>query len=293
MVNKDAFHAPLFPRRFVFQDILNGRQGMLRIRCLSVGGSISGHSKWSTIKRQKGANDAKRGQMFTKYANAITIAARSGGGNPDANFRLRLAIEAARAINMPKDNIERAVTRGAGGPGGAGALEEVVYEGYAPGGVAIMIEAVTDNRQRTGSQVRSLLDKKGGTLAGPGAVSFQFKKQGEITVKLEGKDPDEATLEIIDYGAEDVETAGKSLIVYTKPEELEAVKNKLTEKGFEVEGADLTQLPTTTVAITDKSAAEKVLNLVENLEELDDVQKVFANFDVTDDLLISNTGVTQ
>lgn len=246
---------------------------------------MSGHSKWSTIKRDKGINDAKRGQTFTKYANAIAIAARSGGGNPDANFRLRLAIEAARSINMPKDNIERAINRGAGGPGASAALEEVIYEGFAPLGVAVLIEAVTDNRQRTSGNIRTILDKAGGSLAGPGATSFQFKKQGEIIVPLGDKNSDDATLEIIDQGAEDVEEAGKSLIIYTKPEELEMVKEKLVKSGFTVEKSDLTMIPTTVVNLPDKAAADRVLGAIEKLEDLDDVQKVYANFDVPEEVL--------
>lgn len=246
---------------------------------------MSGHSKWSTIKRDKGVNDAKRGQVFTKYANAIAIAARQGGGNPDANFKLRLAVEAARGINMPKDNIQRAIDRGTGSGGAEGVLEEVIYEGFAPGGVALLIEAVTDNRQRTSSQVRSLLDKSDGSLAGPGATSFQFKKQGQITINLEDKNSEEASLEVIDYGAEDVEAVGNQLLVYTSPDQLEIVKNKLTEAGFSVASADLTMTPVTTISINDKDSARKILDLIEKIEDLDDVQKVYANLDIPEKML--------
>lgn len=246
---------------------------------------MSGHSKWSTIKRDKGINDAKRGQIFTKYANGIAIAARGGGGNPDANFKLRLAIEAARAINMPKDNIERAIARGTGGAAGTNTLEEVTYEGFGPQGVALLIEAVTDNRQRTSSNIRALLDKAGGSLAGPGATSFQFKKQGDIVVALEDKNKEDVELEMIDLGASDVEEAGNSLIIYTQPEELETVKEKITQAGYTVESAALTMIPTTTINLTDKEAAIKVLNVIERLEELDDVQKVYANFEMPEEIM--------
>lgn len=246
---------------------------------------MSGHSKWSTIKRDKGINDAKRGQLFTRYANAITIAARTGGSNPDFNFKLRLAVDAARAINMPKDNIDRAIKR-ADGVAGGGTLEEVVYEGYGPHGVALLIETVTENRQRTGSQVRATLDKAGGTLAGPGATSYLFKKQGMIEVKLAGRVKDEVELAFIDMGAEDVEEAGASLIIYTKPEELEKVREKLVAAGYEVENADLTSSPSTIVSITDQEAATKMLGLIEKLEELDDVQKVYANLDLDENILL-------
>lgn len=246
---------------------------------------MSGHSKWSTIKRDKGINDAKRGQTFTRYANAIAIAARSGGGNPDANFKLRLAIEAARSINMPKDNIQRAIDRGTGAGAGQGALEEVTYEGFAPGGVGVLVETVTDNRMRTSANIRTILDKAGGSLAGPGAVSYGFKKQGEITVDLGGKDSDETTLSLIDLGAEDVENINSTLIVYTKPEELELVKEKISEGGYSVKSADMTMVPTNTVGLTEKAAADRVLGVIDKLEELDDVQKVYANFTVPEELL--------
>lgn len=239
---------------------------------------MSGHSKWSTIKRQKGANDAKRGQAFTKAGRLITIAAREGGST-DGNYKLRLAVESARAINMPKDNIERAIARGAGG-GDSGPLEEVVYEGYGPKGIAVIIEAVTDNRMRTSSEVRSTLDKAGGSLAGPGAVAFNFKTVGEIAVAVKGKDPDELFLEAADAGAEDIETEGDESTIFCKPEDLVKVKTALEEKGYSITSAVVAKEPITTVKIADQSEAEKVLSLVEKLEDLDDVNKVYANFDI-------------
>lgn len=245
---------------------------------------MSGHSKWSTIKRQKGANDAKRGQAFTKAGRLITIAARDGGGNPDGNFKLRLAIEAARTINMPKENIERAIAKGAGGDG-LKPLEEAVYEGYGPNGVALLIEVVTDNKMRTASEIRSILDRSGGSLAGPGSVAFLFKSQGVIEIDAVGKDPDELLLTAADSGAEDVEVEDKTGLVYTKPDAIEKVKMALTSAGYEVKNSEVSKEPTTTVKINDENQAGKVLGLVEKLEELDDVQKVYGNFDIDTEVM--------
>lgn len=240
---------------------------------------MSGHSKWSTIKRQKGANDAKRGQAFTKAGKAITIAAREGGGNPDTNFKLRLAVEAARAINMPKDNIERAIARGVGGSGEK-ALEEVTYEGYGPAGVALLIEVVTDNKMRSASEVRSVLDRGNGSLAGVGSVAFNFKPVGEISVKITGKDPDELFLLAADAGAEDIDTSEEDATVFCKPENLVKVKDAIGEAGYEVVGAEVVKESSNNVKITDEDKAKSVLSLIEKLEDLDDVQKVYANFDI-------------
>lgn len=245
---------------------------------------MSGHSKWSTIKRQKGANDAKRGQAFTKASRLITIAAREGGGNPDSNFKLRLAIEAARAINMPKDNIERAIER-ATGAGGEKALEEVTYEGYGPSGIALLIEAVTDNKMRSSAEVRSLLDRGGGNLAGPGSVSFLFKPVGEISVKLANKDPDELFLLSADSGAEDIETAEQEATIFCSPENLVKVKEAIEGAGYEITSSEAVKEPTTTVKLGSEEEAKSVLNLIEKLEDLDDVQKVYANFDIETEVL--------
>src|SRR6186997_605724 len=184
---------------------------------------MSGHSKWSTIKRQKGANDAKRGAMFTKVAREIAVAARAGGGDPDANYRLRLAMDKARAINMPADNIKRAIEKATGG-GDAEQFEEIVYEGYGPGGVAVLVEAATDNRNRTAAEVRSIFAKTGGQLAGSGAVAWQFEARGLITVLRDGVDPDEVALAAIDAGAADVDTESDPIEIYTEPTELEGVR---------------------------------------------------------------------
>lgn len=246
---------------------------------------MSGHSKWSTIKRQKGVNDAKRGAVFTKMAMAIAVAAKEGGGgDPTSNFKLRLVIDNARAVNMPKDNIQRAIDRGLG-KGGAATLETIVYEGYAPGKVALVIETATDNRNRTLPDVRGTLEKSGGTFASPGAVSWMFADVGLITVERGLKTFDEIFEIAVDAGADDVEDLGETVEVYTKNSELEKVKALLVEKGLAVIGAELTKKPTTTVKVEEAELAQKILNLIEKLEDLDDVVKVYANFDIADNLL--------
>lgn len=247
--------------------------------------NMSGHSKWSQIKRQKGAADVKRGQAFTKLGNAITIVTREGGGgDPAANFRLRLAIEQARAVNMPKENIQRAIDRGLGPTtaSGLGQLESVTYEAYGSGKVALIIEATTDNRNRTLSEIKKILDQAGGTLVSPGTVSWCFSESGLIAVNKNAKSFDEVFEAAVEAGAEDVEEAGDQVEVYTKPQELTRVKEEIVSKGLTVESAELTKKPTTTVAISDQETAKKVMRLVENLEELDDVAKVYANFDIAD-----------
>lgn len=247
---------------------------------------MSGHSKWSTIKRQKGAADIKRGQIFTKLSNAIIIAVREGGGigDPQTNFKLRLAIDKARASNMPKENIERAIERGQGIGAGAN-LENVVYEGFTPGGVALIIEATTDNRLRTTSEVRNVVEKSGGTLASPGAVSYQFAQKGLITVRKDGKTLDDIFLLAADKGAEDVEEAGNEVLVYTKPDELAKIKDELSKEGILIVEAELIRKPITIVQIPNKEAAQKILSFMEKLESLDDVQRVYANFDIQDELI--------
>ncbi|OGE16409.1 transcriptional regulator, partial [Candidatus Curtissbacteria bacterium RIFOXYC12_FULL_41_11] len=242
---------------------------------------MSGHSKWSQIKRQKGVADVKRGQTFTKMANAITIATREGGGgDPASNFKLRLAIDQAHAANMPKENIQRAIDRGLGKGGGAGQLESVVYEGYGPGKVALVIEATTDNKNRTTSEVKNLIERLDGSFVSPGAISWMFADQGQITVSKEGKSLDVVFDLAAEAGAEDVEEAGDEILVYTKPHEVESVKSQLVEKGLVVKNAEISKVPTTTVQVTDADIARKILNLMEKLEELDDIQKVWSNFDI-------------
>jgi len=247
---------------------------------------MSGHSKWSQIKRQKGVADVKRGQTFTKMANAITIATREGGGgDPASNFKLRLAIDQAHAANMPKENIQRAIDRGLGKGGGAGQLESVVYEGYGPGKVALVIEATTDNKNRTTSEVKNLIERLDGSFVSPGAISWMFADQGQITVSKEGKSLDVVFDLAAEAGAEDVEEAGDEILVYTKPHEVESVKSQLVEKGLVVKNAEISKVPTTTVQVTDADIARKILNLMEKLEELDDIQKVWSNFDIPDDVM--------
>lgn len=246
---------------------------------------MSGHSKWAQIKRQKGAADIKRGQTFTKIANAITIAVREGRGvtDPNQNFRLRLAIEKARSVNMPKDNIERAIDRGKG-LGKEGGLEQVVYEAFGQGGVGIIIEAASDNKLRTTSEIKNILEKNGGTLCSIGAVSYMFETKGLISAKKDVRQMDEIFLMIADAGAEDLEEAGSEVLIYTKPEELAIVRDKLSNT-LNIVSAELTRKPKITVSITDKNVASKILSLMEKIENLDDVQKVYSNFDIPDELM--------
>lgn len=249
---------------------------------------MSGHSKWSSIKRQKGATDIRRGQVFTKLGNAITIAVREGGGgDPASNFRLRLAIDQARAANMPKENIQRAIDRGLGPSTGSGQaqLESVVYEGYAPGKVALIVEAATDNKNRTTTEVRSIIERAGGTFVSPGAVSWMFADAGLITVEKSGKSLDDILEIAADVGAQDVEDAKDFVEIFTKPNALEKIKNALIAKGLVVKNAEIFKKPATAVKIDDADTASKVLRLIEKIEELDDVVKVYANFDIPDEIL--------
>lgn len=244
---------------------------------------MSGHSKWSTIKRQKGAADAKRGQLFTKLAREISIAARQGVPDPDSNTRLRLAVDRAKANNMPKDNIERAIQRAAGA-GAGDQYEEVFYEGYGPGGAALMIQVQTDNRNRTVGEVRAALTRAGGTLGENGSVGWMFDQMGVIEVPVGEVDPDEVALLAIDAGASDVESEESTVVVFTDPAALHRTREALLAAGFTVEGAQLTMRPKTLVA-PEPDVAVKVIRLVEKLEDLDDVQEVFTNIDVDDDIL--------
>jgi YebC/PmpR family DNA-binding regulatory protein len=249
---------------------------------------MSGHSKWSTIKRQKGVNDSKRSAMFTKVAREIAVAARAGGGDPDANYRLRLAIEKARAINMPADNIKRSIEKATGG-GDDVQYEEIIYEGYGPGGVALLVEAATDNRNRTAAEVRSIFTKTGGQLAGSGAVAWQFEARGLITVPREGSDADEVALAAIDAGAADVDVEADPIEIYTEPGDLEAVRKALDAAGVNVESAENAMLPKQTVSL-DAEHVRKALRLMELLEDLDDVQRVTANADIPEELLAELAG---
>jgi YebC/PmpR family DNA-binding regulatory protein len=244
---------------------------------------MSGHSKWSQIKRQKGANDAKRGAIFTKIAREISIAAREGGGDPDANYRLRLAMEKARSENMPADNIKRAIEKAAGG-NAAEQYEEIVYEGYGPGGVAILVEAATDNKNRTVSDVRSVFTKNGGSLAGAGAVAWQFEARGVLAVARDGVAADDVALTAIDAGADDVDTESDPIEVVTDPGNLEALRTTIEDTGAKVESAEVTMQPKSLIEV-DEHVARQNLRLIEALEDHDDVQRVTANFDLPAEIL--------
>lgn len=244
---------------------------------------MSGHSKWSQIKRQKGANDAKRGALFTKLTREIITAARQGGGDADANYRLRMAVDKAKANSMPADNIKRAIERATGGGADAEQYEEITYEGFGPAKVAVIVAAMTDNRNRTASEVRSIFNKAGGELA---PVAWQFEQRGLISVPLSGRDPDEVTLAAIDAGAADVGTPeGGAILVTTEPTDLEAVRSALAAAGYEAESAELSMEPTTKVEVDDEKAARQLLGFIERLEDLDDTQAVYANFDIPDELM--------
>ena len=245
---------------------------------------MSGHSKWSTIKRQKGVNDAKRGQIFTKLSMAVTLAVREGGNvaDPASNFKLRLAVDAARAANMPKENIDRAIARASGK--GEATLEEAVYEGFGPGGVSLIIETATDNKQRTVSEVKSTLDKNGGSLGVQGAVAYQFEQKGMI-VTPKPSNMDELFMQIVEAGAEDLEESGEEVVMYTKPEDLNAVREKLLAQSLPIVSAEFTRKPITPITIEDREKAEKIIGLVDKLESLGDVQKVYANVDIPDELI--------
>ncbi len=250
---------------------------------------MSGHSKWSTIKRAKGVNDVKRSQNFTKMANAIAIAARLGNsGDAEANPRLRMAIEEARAINLPKENIQRAVDRGLGRLPGQ-MLEEVTYEGFGPGKVAFFIEVVTDNKNRTLQEMRNLFERAGGALGASGSTAYLFDKKGEIKVLTRSREVEDEILELIDLGADEVEdfleNGQTKYLVYTDPNKLNEVSKNITQSGFTALSATISYIPNLPVEITDSETAEKVLNFAEKLEDHDDVQKVYANFDIPAELV--------
>jgi YebC/PmpR family DNA-binding regulatory protein len=241
---------------------------------------MSGHSKWSTIKRQKGVKDAARGALFTRLGNMIAIAAR-GGSDPEMNFALRLAIDKARAANMPMANIERSIDRGSGKLGGA-QIQEVMYEGYGPGGVAILVECATDNINRTYPEVRVAFTKHGGNIAEKGAVAFQFDHKGLVRVQGTG---DEILLMALDAGAEDVQEEGGESVIYTEPKALAKVRETLSQAGLEVVESELTYVPNNTIEVSDKDTAGKVMRLMEALDELNDVVNTHVNFDIPENLL--------
>jgi len=246
---------------------------------------MSGHSKWSTIKHKKAAKDEKRGKLFAKLARGIEVAARDGGGDPEMNAPLALAVQKAKDASMPNDNIERAIKRGTGEVEGA-SYEEIWYEGYAPGGVALYVQILTDNRNRAASDVRAAFTRNGGSLGEPGSVAYLFEQRGYI---LAAGDEDEIMLAALEAGADDVRPSGEQYEVLSEPSAFAAVRDALASAGITVDTAEVTQLPTTAVSI-DEPTARQVLRLVDALEDLDDVQSVFGNFDVSDEILEAVAG---
>jgi YebC/PmpR family DNA-binding regulatory protein len=245
---------------------------------------VSGHSKWSQIKRAKGVTDAKRGQLFTKLGREISVAARTGGGpDPDANSRLRLAIQRAREANMPMDNIDRAIKRGVGGEGGA-VLDEILYEGYGPNGAAILIEAMTDNRNRTVAEIRNVFKSGGGSLGEAGCVAWLFDSRGVISVQPNVADPDDVAMKAIDAGAEDFRVDDEGIEIYTEPAQMETVRVALEQDKVKVAAAELAMIPKTTLELQPKETVT-VLKLMERLEELDDVQRVYSNLELSEEAL--------
>ncbi|MDD3581491.1 MAG: YebC/PmpR family DNA-binding transcriptional regulator [Desulfobacca sp.] len=245
---------------------------------------MSGHSKWSTIKRKKGAQDAKRGKIFSKLIKEITVAARLGGGDPSGNPRLRAAVDAAKAENMPKDNIDRAIKKGTGELEGS-TYEEVIYEGYGPAGVALLVESLTDNKNRTVSDVRYLLSKYGGSMGEAGCVAWMFDKKGVIVFDKAAVDEDELLEAALEAGADDLVVGESEFEVLTELTNFEAVRKALEDKGFKYVLAEIQMHPKSTVRIEEQKAAEQVLKLLEMLEDHEDVQNVFANFDIPDQII--------
>lgn len=244
---------------------------------------MSGHSHWATIKRKKGAADAKRGKVFTRLGREITVAAREGGGSLDGNMRLRLAVDKAKASNMPKENIERAIARGAGGGDDGIIMEELTYEGYGPHGVAILVDVLTDNKNRSLSAIRQVFNRSGGNLGEAGSVAWQFDRKGYIEVQAEGVDSDELFMAAADAGADDVIPGDETIEVYTPREALSAVETKLVESGYKVSDSSLTWVAKNEMDL-DKDQGVQVMGVIEKLEELDDVQNVASSLHITDDI---------
>jgi YebC/PmpR family DNA-binding regulatory protein len=252
---------------------------------------VSGHSKWSSIKHRKGAADAKRGQLFSKLSRAIIVAAREGGPDPEGNSMLATAIQKARDNSMPKDNIERAIARGAGlGGDGQAAFEQVTYEGYGPNGIAVLVEALTDNRNRTSAEIKHIFAKHEGNLGTSGSVAWLFERRGAVLVDADRAEEDEVVLAAADGGADDVVREGSSFQITSPPEELQNVRRALEAAGIQVESADLTMLPKTTVEVADEASARRLLRLMDALEDNDDVQDVYANFDIPEGVLEAVAG---
>jgi YebC/PmpR family DNA-binding regulatory protein len=252
--------------------------------------TLSGHSKWSSIKHKKGAADAKRGKLFSKLSRAIIVAAKEGGGDPTNNLSLQNAIEKAKSYSMPKDNIDRAIAKGSGADADDAAFETIVYEGYGPEGVAVIVEALTDNKNRTAADVRHMFAKNGGNLGATGAVAWQFERTGLVVVPAEGVDEDELLLVAADAGAEDVKQDGSVFEVTSPPESLSAVRAAIEAAGMQVDSAELVLVPKVTVAVEDEAKARQVMRLIDALEDNDDVQDVYANFDIPEQVLEAVAG---
>jgi len=251
---------------------------------------LAGHSKWAQIKHKKKVTDARRGQMFSKLARAIIVAAKEGGPDPTANLALQNAVEKAKAYSMPKENIERAIARGAGSGADSESYETVTYEGYGPGGIAVYVEALTDNRNRTAAEVRHIFSKNDGNLGESGGVAWLFERKGLVLVAADSVDEDELTLVAADGGAEDVVLDGSTFQVTSAPEDLASVRAALAEAGIAYDSAELTMVPKTTVAVENEAAARKLLRLMDALEENEDVQDVYANFDIPEGILEAVAG---
>ena len=246
---------------------------------------MSGHSKWATIKRKKGANDAARGRLFGKLIKAIEAAARDGGADPDMNPTLVTLVQKAKDASVPKDNIERALARAAGRDGGGADWKTVYYEGYAPGGVAVYVQCLTDNTNRAAADVRTAFSKNGGSLAEPGAVNYLFTRTGVVTVPTDGTDEDEVMMAALEAGGEDVSNDGDVYTITCQPTDVNDVRKALTEAGIPVSSSDTTMLPSVNVPITDEESAKKVMRVIDALEDSDDVQDVFANYDISDEIM--------
>ena len=245
---------------------------------------MSGHSKWSTIKHGKAVTDARRGQLFTKLAKEVIIAAQQGGGDPNANFRLRIAVQRAKDANMPVDNIQRAIKRATGEGSDGDQMTEVIYEGYGPGGTAILLQTVTDNKNRTVSDIRSTFSKGGGNMSEAGTVAWQFEQKGVVVAESGSRDPDELALEAIDAGADDFDADGTRLHLYAAPDRMEDLRKAMADSGASVTSSELAMIPKNTVPLDEKTAMS-ALRLLDRLEELDDVQRVFSNADFPDSAL--------
>lgn len=244
---------------------------------------MSGHSKWSTIKRKKGAEDAKRGKIFTRIARDITVAARGSGGDPNANPTLRMAIEKARAANMPKENIERAIKKGTGELAG-GDMDELIYEAYAPHGIPVLIKCLTDNRNRTLADIRKVFNRHGGNMAEAGAVSWMFETKGYITIERTNQDPDDVFMIAVDAGADDVQISDEWFEIYTPADELHTVSGALTKNGLTVDEAELSQVPKNEIELGPKETVQ-VMGVIEALEELDDIQQVYSGLNISDEAM--------